>query len=151
MEAGLTRALANAFEVSPSALTIPGIDADIGLMHTLFALEDLRGLTIGKLDGEITRGGLRPLAVHLHRDESTADKRPAGCLADSRHRYRSPIDSKKPLPTHLSVRALLIWTCCRRAARGNHSGPACHLHGRMFHPHRDVMKPPNQYKWQREK
>ncbi len=151
MEAGLTRALANAFEGSPSALTIPGIDADIGLMHTLFALEDLRGLTIGKLDGEITRGGLRPLAVHLHRDESTADKRQTGCLADSRHRYRSPIDSKKPLPTHLSVRALLIWTCYRRAARRNHSGPACHLHGRMFHPHRDVMKPPNQYKWQREK
>lgn len=54
-EAGLTRALANAFEVSPSALTIPGMDADIGLMHTLFALEDLRGLTIGKLDGEFTR------------------------------------------------------------------------------------------------
>ena len=76
-EAGLTRALANAFEVSPSALTIPGMDADIGLMHTLFALEDLRGLTIGKLDGEITRGGLRLLAVHLHRDESTADKRQA--------------------------------------------------------------------------
>ena len=55
MEAGLTRAPANAFEVSPSALTIPGMDADIGLMHTLFALEDLRGLTIGKLDGEFTR------------------------------------------------------------------------------------------------
>jgi len=67
VEAGLTRAPANAFEVSPSALTIPGMDADIGLMHTLFALEDLRGLTIGKLDGEITRGGLRLLAVHLHR------------------------------------------------------------------------------------
>ena len=109
-------------------------------MHTLFALEDLRGLTIGKLDGEITRGGLRLLAVHLHRDESTADKRPAGCLADSRHRYRSPIDSKKPLPTHPSVRAFLIWTCCQRVARGNHSGPACHLHGRMFHPPGSVIK-----------
>ena len=52
-KADLTRALANAFEVSPNALTIPDIDTDIGLMHTLFALEDLRGLTIGKLDGEI--------------------------------------------------------------------------------------------------
>lgn len=52
-KADLTRALAAAFEVSPSALTIPDIDTDIGLMHTLFALEDLRGLTIGKLDGEI--------------------------------------------------------------------------------------------------
>ncbi len=52
-KADLTRALANAFDVSPNALTIPDIDTDIGLMHTLFALEDLRGLTIGKLDGEI--------------------------------------------------------------------------------------------------
>lgn len=52
-KADLTRALANAFEVSPDALTIPDIDTNIGLMHTLFALEDLRGLTIGKLDGEI--------------------------------------------------------------------------------------------------
>ena len=52
-KADLTRALANAFEVSPNALTIPDIDTDIGLMHTLFVLEYLRGLTIGKLDGEI--------------------------------------------------------------------------------------------------
>lgn len=52
-KADLTRALASAFEVSPDALTIPDIDTDIGLMHTLFALEDLRGLTVGKLDGEI--------------------------------------------------------------------------------------------------
>ena len=52
-KADLTRALANAFGISPDALTIPDIDTDIGLMHTLFALEDLRGLTIGKLDGEV--------------------------------------------------------------------------------------------------
>ena len=48
-KADLTRALAAAFEVSPDALTIPDIDTDIGLMHTLFALEDLRGLTIEML------------------------------------------------------------------------------------------------------
>ena len=52
-KADLTRALADAFGVSPNALTIPDIDTDIGLMHTFFALEDLRGLTVGKLDGEI--------------------------------------------------------------------------------------------------
>ena len=52
-KADLTRALAAAFEVSPNALTIPDIDSDIGLMHTLFALEDIRGLTIGEIDGEI--------------------------------------------------------------------------------------------------
>ena len=41
------------FEVSTDALTVPDIDSDIGLMHTLFALEDIRGLTIGEIDGEI--------------------------------------------------------------------------------------------------
>ena len=52
-KADLTKALAQVFDVSPSTLTIPDIDTDIGLMHTLFALEDIRGLTIGEIDGEI--------------------------------------------------------------------------------------------------
>ena len=39
--------------VAEYPLTIPDIDTDIGLMHTLFALEDIRGLTIGEIDGEI--------------------------------------------------------------------------------------------------
>ena len=46
-------ALAQIFEVSPHALNVPDIDTDIGLMHTLFTLEDTRGLKIGKLDGEL--------------------------------------------------------------------------------------------------
>ena len=52
-KADLTRTLASFFEVSTEALTVPDIDSDIGLMHTLFALEDIRGLTIGEIDGEI--------------------------------------------------------------------------------------------------
>ena len=52
-KADLTKTLADFFEVSTNALTVPDIDTDIGLMHTLFALEDIRGLTIGELDGEI--------------------------------------------------------------------------------------------------
>ena len=43
-KADLTRTLAGFFEVSTDALTVPDIDSDIGLMHTLFALEDIRGL-----------------------------------------------------------------------------------------------------------
>ena len=35
------------------ALDVPDIDSNIGLMHTLFALEDLRGLIIGEIDGEL--------------------------------------------------------------------------------------------------
>lgn len=52
-KADLTGALANKLDVSPKALDIPEIDSDIGLMHTLFALEDLRGLQIGEIDGEV--------------------------------------------------------------------------------------------------
>ena len=49
----LTKALAHALDVSPDALTVPDIDSYIGLMHTLFALEDIYGLTIENRDGEI--------------------------------------------------------------------------------------------------
>jgi transcriptional regulator with XRE-family HTH domain len=49
----LTNNLANALEVSPLALDLPNIDSDIGLMHTLFALEDIYGLKIGEIDGEV--------------------------------------------------------------------------------------------------
>ena len=52
-KADLTVALANALDVSPQALDVPDIDSHIGLMHTLFALEDIYGLTIGEDDGEI--------------------------------------------------------------------------------------------------
>ena len=49
----LTKALAHALDVSPDALTVPDIDTYIGLIHTLFALEDLYGFKIDRLDGEI--------------------------------------------------------------------------------------------------
>lgn len=40
-KADLTAALAQVLDVSPQALDVPDIDTDIGLMHTLFALEDV--------------------------------------------------------------------------------------------------------------
>lgn len=49
----LINTLANALEVSPQALTVPNIDSYINLMHTLFALEDLYGLKINSIDGEL--------------------------------------------------------------------------------------------------
>lgn len=52
-KADLTAALAHTLDVSPQALDVPDIDSDIGLMHTLFALEDLRGLKISEVDGEV--------------------------------------------------------------------------------------------------
>lgn len=49
----LVKEMAHIFDVSPHALTVPNIDSFIGLMHTLFALEDMYGLKIGEIDGEI--------------------------------------------------------------------------------------------------
>lgn len=49
----LTQSLANALGVSPLALNTPDIDSYLGLMHTLFALEDRYGLTIETRDGEV--------------------------------------------------------------------------------------------------
>jgi hypothetical protein len=49
----LTNAIAAVLDVSPHALDVPDIDSDIGLMHSLFALEDLRGLQVGEIDGEL--------------------------------------------------------------------------------------------------
>ena len=44
--------LASVLGVRPQALAVPDIDSDIGLMHTLFTLEDLRGLTVREIDSE---------------------------------------------------------------------------------------------------
>ena len=52
-KADLTAALAQVLDVSPQALDVPDIDSQIGLMHTLFTLEDLYGLKITELDGEV--------------------------------------------------------------------------------------------------
>ena len=49
----LTEALADALGVSTMALNVPDIDTDLGFTHTLFALEDIYGLKIDKLDDEI--------------------------------------------------------------------------------------------------
>jgi len=45
--------LADILEVRPQALTIPDIDSYVGLAHTLFALEDLYGIKINNIDGEL--------------------------------------------------------------------------------------------------
>lgn len=47
-KADLTESLAGVLGVSPMALSVPDIDSYLGLMHTLFTLEDRYGLTIEK-------------------------------------------------------------------------------------------------------
>lgn len=49
----LTKAIANIFEVSPLTLNVPDIDSNLGLMHTLFALEDMYGLEIDVEKGKV--------------------------------------------------------------------------------------------------
>ena len=49
----LTNALASVLEVSPLALDVPDIDSYLGLMHTLFTLEDRYGLTVENRDGDV--------------------------------------------------------------------------------------------------
>ena len=45
--------IAKALSVSPKALDLPDIDSYVGLAHTLFALEDIYGIQIGDIDGEL--------------------------------------------------------------------------------------------------
>ena len=52
-KADVTAALAQALDVSPKALDVPDIDSYVGLMHTLFTLEDRYGLHIDEADGEV--------------------------------------------------------------------------------------------------
>ena len=52
-KANLTAALAQVLDVSPHALSVPDIDSYVGLMHTLFTLEDNYGLKITEQDGEL--------------------------------------------------------------------------------------------------
>ncbi len=45
--------MAMALDVSPETLNVPNINSRTGLVHTLFALEDIYGLRIGEIDGEL--------------------------------------------------------------------------------------------------
>ncbi len=51
-KADITAALAQALDVSPKALDVPDIDSYVGLMHTLFTLEDRYGLEVCESNGE---------------------------------------------------------------------------------------------------
>lgn len=52
-KADLTAALAQVLDVSPHALSVPDIDSYVGLMHTLFTVEDNYGLKVSEVDGEV--------------------------------------------------------------------------------------------------
>ena len=99
-KAELTAALAQALDVSPHALDVPDIDSYIGLMHTLFTLEDLYGLTVSEADGEIClkvnkeKGkNAHELLKMLYAWKEQADKLSAGKIGKDdygRWRYHYP-------------------------------------------------------------
>ena len=88
----LVKNMAHFLDVSTHALTVPDIDTYIGLMHTFFALEDMRGLKIGEVDGEVV--------LHLDKSDystySTMDKMLRAWLAEAKKleydewRYKYP-------------------------------------------------------------
>ena len=45
--------MAQVLDVATQALDVPDIDSYIGLMYTLFTLEDIYGLTVSETDGEV--------------------------------------------------------------------------------------------------
>ena len=53
-KADLTENLAGVLGVSPLALSVPDIDSYLGLMHTLFTLEDRYGLTLEKTENGVS-------------------------------------------------------------------------------------------------
>lgn len=53
-KADLINSLAQVLDVSPHALSVPDIDSYVGLMHTLFTLEDNYGLKLHEQDGELS-------------------------------------------------------------------------------------------------
>lgn len=65
-KADLTAALAGVLDVSPHALSVPDIDSYVGLMHTLFTLEDNYGLKVSETDGEVC------LTVDLRKNKDAA-------------------------------------------------------------------------------
>ena len=52
-KADLTEQIADVLGVAPETLDVPNIESYLGVMHTLFALEDNFGLRIDKLSDEV--------------------------------------------------------------------------------------------------
>ena len=66
----MVRGMAGLLDVLPEAMSVPDIDTYLGLMHTLFALEDNYGLTVTVLDGQVC---LKQDLNHPKYDRTLAD------------------------------------------------------------------------------
>ena len=83
-KADLTENLAGVLGVSPLALSVPDIDSYLGLMHTLFTLEDRYGLTIEKGENGVS------MRVDLHRGKDAAElSKMLNAWADQSEKYHN--------------------------------------------------------------
>ena len=71
-KADLTKKLADALNVAPEALNVPEIDTYNGLMHTLFVIEDIYGLKIGEIEGEV--------CIRIDKENGTQYDKMLNCL-----------------------------------------------------------------------
>ena len=92
-------ALADIFDVSPHALAVPDIDSYVGLMHTLFTLEDLYGLHIGEIDGE--------LCLRLDKSKGTTYLSMFECSMHGRNKLKSK-NPEKSLRKNMTSGGIII-------------------------------------------
>jgi len=85
-KADLTNALAQVLDVSPQALDVPDIDSYIGLMHTLFTLEDIYGLTVSEADGEV--------CLKVNKDKAEKHMNSSKCCMLGKNRQTSYLPKK---------------------------------------------------------
>lgn len=93
-------AFSKIFGVSPHALAVPNISHTLGIMHTLFVLEDTHGFRISEVDGELCikidlesalkdRNAVNHDVVELYKMmcnwKSESMKREAGTLSDEEY------------------------------------------------------------------
>ena len=76
--------MAQALDVSPHALDVPDIDSYLGLMHTLFTLEDRYGLTIEKGENGVS------MRVDPHKGKDAAElSEMLNAWAEQSEKYRN--------------------------------------------------------------
>ena len=83
-KADLTESLADVLGISPLALSVPDIDSYLGLMHTLFTLEDRYGLTIEKGENGVS------MRVDPHKGKDAAElSEMLNAWAEQSEKYRN--------------------------------------------------------------
>jgi len=98
----LLERFADALGVSADALALPNLDTPVGLMHTLFALEDLYGLEIApegagfvlRLRTRPESGGIWPALAEWNRRRAAMDAGRCARKAYDQWRYCFQADTK---------------------------------------------------------